>query len=268
MLRNLLDPLRGGRAGCATSACCRERRRTARICTRCAIPGRERHPRDEHENFYWLHEDYVREATAAGGLDVHDLATPADRRAEPRRGDEPAADHRRSTPRSAARRVWPFSFPGGSPRPWEAVDTRLVADALVWGAIVTGRGRRDVQPDERRGLRLARPVAVARRGARRRGRPGRAGAAGHVPAGERRRVGPDRRPTRAASDPDARRSSASRTTTPTSASATAPRVAPPPAFVSTVKIKQAGFCEVCDTEVSFRYWLRTLIERKVLPPSR
>ncbi len=45
-------------------------------------------------------------------------------------------------------------------------------------------------------------------------------------------------------------------------------IAPPPAFVSTVKIKQAGFCEVYDTELSFRYWLRTLIERKVLPPSR
>ncbi len=29
------------------------------------VPGRERQPRDEHENFYWLQEDYVREASAA-----------------------------------------------------------------------------------------------------------------------------------------------------------------------------------------------------------
>ena len=43
--------------------------------------------------------------------------------------------------------------------------------------------------------------------------------------------------------------------------------APPAAFVSTVKIKQAGFCDVWDTE-SFRYWLQVLIDRKVLPPSR
>ncbi|MGH9094380.1 MAG: short-chain dehydrogenase, partial [Acidimicrobiales bacterium] len=42
---------------------------------------------------------------------------------------------------------------------------------------------------------------------------------------------------------------------------------PPPAFVSTVKIKQAGFTETWDTEESFRHWLRVLIERRVLPPA-
>jgi hypothetical protein len=41
---------------------------------------------------------------------------------------------------------------------------------------------------------------------------------------------------------------------------------PPPAFVSTVKIKQAGFTETWDTAESFRHWLRVLIERNVLPP--
>ena len=41
----------------------------------------------------------------------------------------------------------------------------------------------------------------------------------------------------------------------------------PSAFVSTVKIKQAGFCETYDTEETFRYWLRKLIERKILPPA-
>jgi hypothetical protein len=43
--------------------------------------------------------------------------------------------------------------------------------------------------------------------------------------------------------------------------------APPPAFVSTVKVKQAGFVEVCDTEETFRYWLGKLIERRILPPA-
>ena len=43
--------------------------------------------------------------------------------------------------------------------------------------------------------------------------------------------------------------------------------APPAAFVSTVKIKQAGFGQVYDTEETFRYWLRKLIERKILPPA-
>jgi hypothetical protein len=43
--------------------------------------------------------------------------------------------------------------------------------------------------------------------------------------------------------------------------------APPPAFVSTVKINQAGFTDTFDTELSFRHWLRLLIDRKVLPPT-
>ena len=41
----------------------------------------------------------------------------------------------------------------------------------------------------------------------------------------------------------------------------------PMAFVSTVKIKQAGFTETYDTEESFCYWLQKLIDRKVLPPA-
>ncbi len=42
---------------------------------------------------------------------------------------------------------------------------------------------------------------------------------------------------------------------------------PPPAFVSTVKIKQAGFTEVWDTEESFVHWIRVLQDRRVLPPA-
>ena len=38
-----------------------------------------------------------------------------------------------------------------------------------------------------------------------------------------------------------------------------------PAFVSTVKIKQAGFTDTWDTEQSFRYWLRVLMDRKIIP---
>jgi hypothetical protein len=41
---------------------------------------------------------------------------------------------------------------------------------------------------------------------------------------------------------------------------------PPPAFVSTVKVKQAGFTETYDTEASFCHWLQVLIDRKILPP--
>jgi hypothetical protein len=39
----------------------------------------------------------------------------------------------------------------------------------------------------------------------------------------------------------------------------------PRAFVSTVKLKQAGFTDAMDTEESFCHWLRDLMDRKILP---
>ena len=38
-----------------------------------------------------------------------------------------------------------------------------------------------------------------------------------------------------------------------------------PAFVSTVKLRQAGFHDTMDTEETFRHWLRYMRERKLLP---
>ncbi len=43
---------------------------------------------------------------------------------------------------------------------------------------------------------------------------------------------------------------------------------PPPTFVSTVKIKQAGFNEVMDTERAVRHWLGVLMERRIIPRAR
>ena len=41
--------------------------------------------------------------------------------------------------------------------------------------------------------------------------------------------------------------------------------APPPTFVSTIKIKQAGFTATMHTEESFCYWLETLKQERLLP---
>ena len=40
----------------------------------------------------------------------------------------------------------------------------------------------------------------------------------------------------------------------------------PPAIVSTVKIQQAGFHEVMDTEVMFRKWIKLFQRKRLLPP--
>ena len=42
---------------------------------------------------------------------------------------------------------------------------------------------------------------------------------------------------------------------------------PAPTYVSTIKIKQAGFTETCNTEESFCFWLQDLMARKILPPA-
>jgi hypothetical protein len=41
----------------------------------------------------------------------------------------------------------------------------------------------------------------------------------------------------------------------------------PRAFVSTVKLRQAGFTKTIDTEDAFRNALQSLIDRKLLPPT-
>lgn len=40
----------------------------------------------------------------------------------------------------------------------------------------------------------------------------------------------------------------------------------PPSFSSTIKLMQAGFHEVMDTEVMFVKWLRAFQEKRLLPP--
>ena len=42
---------------------------------------------------------------------------------------------------------------------------------------------------------------------------------------------------------------------------------PPPTFVSSIKIKQAGFNRVWNTQESFCHWLEDLMNRRVLPPA-
>ena len=39
----------------------------------------------------------------------------------------------------------------------------------------------------------------------------------------------------------------------------------PPAIVSTIKLRQAGFHEVMDTEVMFRKWFEILKNERLLP---
>ena len=43
---------------------------------------------------------------------------------------------------------------------------------------------------------------------------------------------------------------------------------PPPAIVSTIKLRQAGFADCIETEDMFRHWFRTLAGKRILPAIR
>ncbi len=229
------------------------------------VPAREYYPRDQHENFYWLQEDYIREKSAADGWSFSIWRPQLI--VGPNYGVvmnlPPIIGAYAAICREEGR---PFSFPGGVPYVWEAVDTRLVADALAWGATAPAAVGEtfnltngevfswrqiwpgmaevlgvDVGPDEPVSLAQLLPAKadvwdkiVSNHGLR------------PIPMSEL--VGESHHYA-------------------DFCFAYGATEVPPAAFVSTVKIKQAGFTETFDTEESFRYWLQVLIDRKVLPPA-
>ena len=95
------------------------------------IPARERAPRDEHENFYWLQEDYLKERAGEHGF-AWTILRPqlivgrpwgVAMNLPPIIGAYAALRHEEGKP---------FSFPGGVSYVWEAVDARLVAEVIEW----------------------------------------------------------------------------------------------------------------------------------------
>jgi nucleoside-diphosphate-sugar epimerase len=228
------------------------------------VPARERFPRDDHPNFYWLQEDYIKEKSSIKGFDYTIMRPQLI--VGPNTGVvmnlPPVIGAYAAIRRQEGR---PFSFPGGVCYVWEAVDCRLVANAIRWAAeapaavgqhfnLTNGEvfTWRDLWPAfaEELGVELGpdEPVRLAE----------------YLPA--RSEVWDkivDRHGLRPHGITEILGESHHYADFCFAYGATTP---PPPAFVSTVKIKQAGFTEVCDTEESFRHWLRVLIERRVLPP--
>jgi nucleoside-diphosphate-sugar epimerase len=230
------------------------------------VPARERYPRDDHANFYWLQEDYLAAQAAARGFAFTIM--------RPQLVVGPNVGVVMNVPpiigiyaalcREEGR---PFGFPGGAPYVWEAVDTRLVAGAILWAAgapeaagehfnLTNGEvfSWRDIWPGmaEELGVETGpdHPVSLAEL------LPAKADVWDRIVA--RHGLRPNRMS-------DLLGESHHYADFCFAYGAEQP---PPPAFVSTVKIKQAGFTDVCDTEESFRYWLRVLIERGVLPPAK
>lgn len=228
------------------------------------VPARERQARDPHENFYWLQEDYVRELAARTGVGWTIL--------RPVHVVGPAYGVAYSTPpvigafaAVCAEEGLPFGFPGGPHQTVkQVVDARLVGRAAVWTAATPGswgehynltNGEvftwRDIWPRlaEMLGMDCAEiaPTSMAEF------LPAHAGAWDRV----RERHGLARLPL-------AELLGRSHMYADYTFGYGVPGT-PPPAVVSTVKVRQAGFHEVMDTEASFADAFAELVARGVLP---
>jgi nucleoside-diphosphate-sugar epimerase len=263
MLQNLLEPLTAAAKGLKHVSLLQGTKAYGVHLHPMRVPGRERQPRDNHKNFYWLQEDYLKGKSAKEGW-AFSIWRPQ-LIVGPNHGVvmnlPPIIGAYAAICKELGR---PFSFPGGASWVWEAVDTNLVADALFWGAEAeNAKGEtfnltngevfmwRDMWPA------MAEVLGVE--------------------------VGPDN-PTSLAEFLPAHADVWDRIVEKYGLRkikmselvgeshhyadfcfAYGATDTPPPAFVSTVKIKKAGFCGVADTEETFTYWLRKLQERKVLP---
>ena len=227
------------------------------------IPARERDARKDHPNFFFDQEAYVGEMGAKHGFSYTALRpqlvtgpTPGALNVLPAIGAYAAIRREKGEP---------FGFPGGPSFVWEAADADLVADVAVWAAqspqaaneafnITNGDvfEWRNVWPGiaETLGVEAGpdTPMSVT------------AYLAENADVWDKivARYGlrsPSLRDLVGQGDQHADFAFAYG----------AP--AGPRAFVSTVKLRQAGFAKVVDTEVSFRKALQSLIDNKLLPPA-
>jgi nucleoside-diphosphate-sugar epimerase len=229
------------------------------------IPARENAPRDPHPNFYWLQEDYLEEQAQRRGFGFTIL------RPQMVVGGAYGAAMNVAPVLAAYAAICreenePFGFPGGAPFVWEASDARLVANVLLWAA--TAPEARNEHFNVTNGDVFAwRSVW-----------PAIADALGVDPAD-------DRPMALSAYLPDKRdvwdRIVEKHALRPIGLTellgesqyiadfcfAYGATEAPPPAFVSAIKLRQSGFTQVVDTEEMFRYWLGNLIDRKIVPAS-
>jgi nucleoside-diphosphate-sugar epimerase len=227
------------------------------------IPARERDPRDDHENYMFLQEDYLRAAADRHGF-AYTIWRPQVT-VGPNVGVElniiPAIGAYAAIAREEG---LPFAFPGGPSFVWEAVDVRLLADALAWATTAPQAANETFNitngdvfewrnlwpqmaevlgvepgPDDPKSMAeyFAGKDELWERITEKRGlRP--------IPLadilGESHHYA-DFCFAYGAEDP------------------------PPPAFSSRIKLMQAGFAGCYDTQETFNFWLRDLIHRRVIP---
>jgi nucleoside-diphosphate-sugar epimerase len=233
-----------------------------------AVPGRERNARHQHENFYWLQEDYLRRQQADGASWALTILRPQVIYGEAQGGNMnalPALGVYAALLRAAGH---PRHWPGGIAPISEAVDADLVAKMLAWAAVEPSAANEtfNVTNGDIYSLRNVWPVLADAFGME---------------------VGDDVPLSLAAALPGREDEWAGLVerfglSAPPSLEAFVgqsfiyadlmlgfgQRSARSPALVSTIKARQAGFADCVDTEDMFTRLIAAFQEARLLPPSR
>ena len=228
------------------------------------IPAREDAPRDDHENAFFLQEDYITAKAAEQGLSYTVL------RPQLIVGRNHGVTLNVVTAIGAYAAIrreegLPFSFPGGPSFVWEAADARIVADVLEWA---TGAPQADNQTFnitngdvfEWRNLwpSFAEVLGV---------QIGPDQPTSMVTYLRERTAVWDKVVARYNLEPLSLQQVVGTADHHTDFCFAYGAPEGPRAFVSTIKLRQAGFTTTMHTHDSFRDAFQALIDRKILPPA-
>jgi nucleoside-diphosphate-sugar epimerase len=229
------------------------------------IPARERSPRHPHENFYWEHEDYIKARGEQRGftwtvLRPHLIvggSVGVSMNLPPVIGAYGAICRELGLD---------FGFPGGPAPPWEAVDVRVVAGALLWAATAPTAANEifNIVNGEVFDWRALWPTIAT--------------TLGLPPAEDTPRQLATFLPEHAdvwdriVEKHDLQKISLEDLLGESHhlvdlVFAYGMEEPPPAAYVSAIKIRQAGFNECYDAEQMWTYWLQRLIDKRYLPPA-
>jgi nucleoside-diphosphate-sugar epimerase len=132
MLRNVIEPLVAGKSTLKHVSILQGTKAYGVHLHPIAIPARESDPRDNHANFFFDQQDYIRDAGEKHGFTYTVLRpqlvtgkTPGALNVLPAIGVYAAIRREKGEP---------FSFPGGPSFVWEMADAELVGQVMAWSA--------------------------------------------------------------------------------------------------------------------------------------
>jgi nucleoside-diphosphate-sugar epimerase len=264
MLRNVIEPLISGKSALKHVSILQGTKAYGVHLHPIAIPARESDPRDDHANFFFDQQDYIREMGATHGFTYTVLRpqlvtgeTPGALNVLPAIGVYAAIRREKGEP---------FGFPGGPSFVWESADANLVGQVMLWAAQAPQAANEifNVTNGDVFEWRNAWPAMAETLGVE---------------------PGPDEPTSLAAYIRDNAdvwskivakyglassdlRSFVGQGDQHADFAFAYGAPAGPVAFVSTVKLRQAGFNAAVDTQEAFSAALQSLIDRKLLPAGR